>query len=964
MRAVLLCLALSPLPAFADDGGVPVDADPVVERGEAPAQTLVNTGLQKFRGGDLEGAVAALREALAKKPGSPAIATDLGFTLGKQGKFREAELYLRKAMELDPKRHYAYANWADILAQSPDRFSRGAEIITRLEKGLSELSPSSRGHAAVTLSLANFERSLGRLAAARARIWPLLSDTTPMGARARDLRDGIATDEAAQALADWPEPLLSGPEQQQLSQAQGLLDRGQPSGAVPILDALLKKKPGLGQARRSRAKALARLSRFDEAVTELAHLLQFRPGDAEGWRLLGTLLAEHGGVLETDRAAEALRRALVLEPAWEELRTMRAGLLKRRQFVRPPTPALPVPSVKARDLFAEAQRWMGEDAPEMATNLLAQALSESPDYVDAASALFELTGKIPPATPKALWNDGNALARLSELVLRLRTDPATLTLVSPWLERAMAKNADEAPFIRALWRAHQNDKSGALADLQWYVTRTVDPPRLAEARSLRASLEKTVEDPATRARQLLLADKPKEAFASLGGPCREGVPPANLIELGREAEYEGDKKAALACYDLAVAKGTPGTERSALYRLALLAARLPDGELPPIETRLMRAKGLGLFHAHLALANLARGRGQGESERGWLQAYLDLAPLSDGFHGGAEDRLRAIVAAAKDAKETSARRLPVVLGVVGALMVLLPLLWLSWRFRGTTLRKACRKAPDLFPGLSRMVGEIRHDLLKHRASTLGMAGEKDAAAAIEQALQKPEPLASCLSDHYQRLSDHARSLGVTLRPLSREPVLGPLWHDFRRGEKMVGKAFDVEACLALDAGFREDHGPALRELLSHGPRTTVDPKTVGAWIDLVRGELGKDTVPPPAIHVDDLALTVPVPSGALSTIATNLLRNAAQAVGPDGKLQVRVESQRDRTGRRLVSVLVTDSAATPLTVEDIEARDGQRGLGIARDTARLWGGRMVVRAETDPFRKSVGVVFAAAVEAP
>jgi len=931
MRAILLCLALSPWSAFANDGGIPLDAEPGVERSGAPAQTLVDTGLQKFRGGDLEGAVMALREALAKKPGSAAIATDLGFTLGKQGKFREAELYLRKAMELDPKRHYAYANWADLLAQSPDRFSRGAEIIARLEKGLSDLPPASRGHAAVRLSLANFERSLGRLAAARARIWPLLSDTTPMGARARELRDSIATDEAAQALADWPEPLLSGPEQQQLVQAQGLLDRGQPAGTLPILETLLKKKPGLGQARLLRGKALAQLSRFDEAVTELTHLLQFRPGDAEGWRWLGTLLAEHGGILETDRAAEALRRALVLEPAWEELRTTRAALLKRRQFVRPPTPALPVPSQKARDLFAEAQRWMGEDAPEMATNLLGQALTESPDYVEAAAALFELTGKILPSTPKALWNDGNALCRLSELVLRLRTDPATLAQVSPWLERAMTKNADEAPFIRALWRAHQNDKSGALADLQWYVTRTVDPPRLAEARSLRASLEKTAEDPATQARQLLLADKPKEAFAALGGPCRPGVPTANLIELGRAAEYDGDKKAALACYELAVAQGTPATE---------------------------------LFHAPLALANLARGRGQGETERGWLQAYLDLAPRSDGFYGGADDRLRKIMAASLDAKESSARRLPVVLGTVGAVLLLLPLLWLRWRFRGTTLRKACRKAPDLFPGLSRMVGEIRHDLLKHRASTLGMAGEKDAAVAIEQALLKPEPLSACLSERYQRLSDHARSLGVTLRPLSREPVMGPLWDDFRRAEKMVGKTFDVEACLALDAGFREDHGPDLRELLSHGPRTTVDPQTVGAWIDLVRGELGKDAFPPPAIHVDDLALMVPVPLGTLSTIATNLLRNAAQAVGADGKLQVRVESQRDLTGRRLVSVLVTDSAAAPLSVEDIEARDGQRGLGIARDSARLWGGRVVVRAEAEPFRKSVGVVFPAAVEAP
>ena len=112
----------------------------------------------------------------------------------------------------------------------------------------------------------------------------------------------------------------------------------------------------------------------------------------------------------------------------------------------------------------------------------------------------------------------------------------------------------------------------------------------------------------------------------------------------------------------------------------------------------------------------------------------------------------------------------------------------------------------------------------------------------------------------------------------------------------------------------------------------------------------------------NLDLTVPVAEPALAAIVTNLLRNAASAVrcADHARLLLRVDLDRDVTGRRMVSLLVADSAKGTLSLDAIEQRDSQRGLGIVRDLVRRWGGYMMVREEPAPFVKSVGAVFPAA----
>jgi hypothetical protein len=92
------------------------------------------------------------------------------------------------------------------------------------------------------------------------------------------------------------------------------------------------------------------------------------------------------------------------------------------------------------------------------------------------------------------------------------------------------------------------------------------------------------------------------------------------------------------------------------------------------------------------------------------------------------------------------------------------------------------------------------------------------------------------------------------------------------------------------------------------------------------------------------------------------LRNAATAIrgAQDARLLLRVDLDRDVSGRRMVSLLVADSAKNTLSLDDIEQRDSQRGLGIVRDLVRRWGGYMIVREEPAPFVKSVGAAFPAA----
>src|SRR5205814_7195078 len=100
------------------------------------------------------------------------------------------------------------------------------------------------------------------------------------------------------------------------------------------------------------------------------------------------------------------------------------------------------------------------------------------------------------------------------------------------------------------------------------------------------------------------------------------------------------------------------------------------------------------------------------------------------------------------------------------------------RWGGRTVASALRRRPALFPEVSRAVGEVRHDVLKHRAGVLGLLADPDASRAeVARALTEPQPASVVTASIYDRLAQAARGPGVALRALPREPVFGALARD-------------------------------------------------------------------------------------------------------------------------------------------------------------------------------------------
>jgi signal transduction histidine kinase len=215
----------------------------------------------------------------------------------------------------------------------------------------------------------------------------------------------------------------------------------------------------------------------------------------------------------------------------------------------------------------------------------------------------------------------------------------------------------------------------------------------------------------------------------------------------------------------------------------------------------------------------------------------------------------------------------------------------------------------------------------------------------------------------------ARGLGITLRPLGREPTFGPLAQDLARAEALLRREHaggaanhaDDAALLAIDARLRGMHADRLDALLELGPRTLLDAGEVGAWIGAVEAatrQAGGGWAAP-ALMLGELAVEFPVERGALSAIFANLLRNAQAAVAgqDDARVIVRIDRERDVTGRQVVRLLIGDSAAAALTLEAIDARESGRGLAIVRDLVRQWRGHLIVHADAAPFSKQVGACF-------
>ncbi|HEY3358865.1 MAG TPA: hypothetical protein VGQ83_36790, partial [Polyangia bacterium] len=445
-------------------------------------------------------------------------------------------------------------------------------------------------------------------------------------------------------------------------------------------------------------------------------------------------------------------------------------------------------------------------------------------------------------------------------------------------------------------------------------------------------------------------------LAALGGRCADT--PARAEPLGAVHEFMGDLAAAARCYEIA-ARARPGA-RGPLERLAGVAARAPADLLAELAPDLEEAARRGVVTAEWPLARHLVARGREAEALGRLDRFVGGA--REGSPGLAEahalrDRLlRSRAAAAR------AHRQRLLLGALAPVaLVLVAVLAL---FRGRRVTRALRARPELFPEVARAVAEIRHDVIKHRASVLSLLEHGEAPREeVARALTQPQPASTVVAECYARLRRAARARGVSLRPLGREPIFGPLARDLRRAEALVTGDGPAAAVAAVDRRLREVHSERLAALLKQGPRTRLDAGVVVEWIAALEAELreGGGGWTPPALLLGAIALEFPVERRALATIFANLLRNAQAAVGAaqGGKVLVRIDDERDATGRRLLTLLIGDSSPQELDLAQIETRESGRGLSLVRDLTREWRGHLVVRPETLPLRKAVGACFPA-----
>jgi tetratricopeptide (TPR) repeat protein len=986
--------------AGAPDGGAAavVDGGAVAHAGagaatpaaRASARTEHTEAMERLKDGRVEEAATLFAAAAEHDPGNAGYATDLGFALGRLGRRAEAEKVLRGAIDKDPHRIYAWVNLAEIYADDPTRWERRDAIVSFLEKGLDSIREDSKRRHHLIVGIANFERAIGRTAAARARLKPLLeADADPpltleQRKRVIDLLEALALDDRAHALEDWPRPDVAHPDASQAVEAARLLDAGRTDAGLAIAETLVQRYPTWPRALVLRARALDMAGRVDEAARDLEIAVNLAPSNSVAWRMLGKILAQHGGALEAERADDALRNALTLEPGWTDLRELRDRLARRRTVGNPQaSPGAAAPTDVARQLYQQAEEWIRVGDPVgLGRELLDQALTASPGFVAAAVSSYSLTGKLPPATLEALKDDGPGLWALASGVRKLgQTGKKTAmgddveALVRPLIDRAVVLDVQEARFGRAIARAAGGDRAGALADLTAYVAREPNPDHLAEARALRAEIEDRAAprgdaqpSPQLLARIRLLEDKPDAALRALSGPCRRDIPADRLVALGLVNEYADRLPTARACYEMAAAAGG-ASGASGLARAAQLDARLPDAELRKADRRtLATAAAAQIGAAEWALARLAEAEGDTTAALARTERALSLAAGNTTDGDQWVDAARATRSRLSDAARAAAlarlnQHLRALVGA-GALLAAVLVFFAHRRWRGRIVASALRRRPALFPDVARAVAELRHDVLKHRASVLGMLADPDPPREeIVRTMMEPRPTSVVVASIYDRIAQAATGHGTTLRALAREPVFGALHRDLARAEALLasGTGGSGAELAAIDERLRGPHADALTELLTLGPRTRLDAGTLSAWIASVeaaaRQSGGGWTAP--ALSLADLAVEFPIEHDALAAIFMNLLRNAQAAVAgqDDARVIVRIDRARDVTGRQEVSLALGDSAPATLTLEVIEARESGRGLAIVRDLVREWRGHMVVRPDSVPFTKTVGACF-------
>ena len=193
-----------------------------------------------------------------------------------------------------------------------------------------------------------------------------------------------ATDLARQAAAGEPE---SGRAARVLS---GFLDAGGARGeAIQWAEAAIRLLPGEAEFRLHLAGLLAASRRWREASEHLAAHVALPGASAQGWRLLSSVLHQSG---DTERAAEAARRAAAADPAAIEYRLHLAAMLSERALFDEAVEVLSDGPDDARVWRARACALAASGHPGEALEAARRAVHLAPDDPGCQADLDHIAG--------------------------------------------------------------------------------------------------------------------------------------------------------------------------------------------------------------------------------------------------------------------------------------------------------------------------------------------------------------------------------------------------------------------------------------------------------------------------------------------------------------------------------------------------------------------------------------------
>jgi tetratricopeptide (TPR) repeat protein len=282
------------------------------------AKASFQQALTLLRSGDAAGSERVSRAALAKYADDANFLAVLGAALNRQNRPIEAEVVLRKAIDVDP----GYAKAHEALAQALLAQKRPGDAVPSLRQALS-LNPALKS---AQISLSQALLAAGQEQEAKGAFDELLQSHPQMRRLAQAAghhRDG----QLEKAEAIYRELLRQDPDDVTVSRLCGVLalDAGNYRNAAILLRQAVKLAPDFRAAWIDLCRAQTELHELDDAVASAGRAIQLEPGRAGGYIALGNALARTN---RTDEAINAYRRAGDIRPNNAEIALGLGNVLK------------------------------------------------------------------------------------------------------------------------------------------------------------------------------------------------------------------------------------------------------------------------------------------------------------------------------------------------------------------------------------------------------------------------------------------------------------------------------------------------------------------------------------------------------------------------------------------------------------------------------------------------------------